>query len=105
MSCMRPDAKLDQFVASLDGDQMLDAVPDTVVAPLRGVWHALRGEWQAAHDAVQDDTDECSWVHAALHREEGDVSNAGYWYRRCSRPVAQGEMRAEYLAIAKELMG
>jgi len=102
---MSSDALLDRFVASLDGAQMLEDVPDGVRAPLQGVWHALRGDWDAAHDAVQDDTDACSWVHAALHREEGDHGNAGYWYRRCRREVAVGDMRSEYLAIARELLG
>lgn len=102
---MPSDAQLDRFVASLDDACMPEGVPEAVKAPLLGVWHALRGDWQAAHDAVQDDTDACSWVHAALHREEGDHGNASYWYGRCSRPVAQGETRSEYLAIAAELLG
>lgn len=101
MSRMSSDAQLDQFVASLEAAN----VPDGLSGPLRGIWHALRGEWDAAHDAVQDDTDACSWVHAALHREEGDHGNAGYWYRRCRRSVATGDMRSEYLAIARELLG
>lgn len=97
---MQSDAQLDPFVASLD-----DAIPPKALAgPLLGVWRALRGEWHAAHDAVQADTAECSWVHAALHREEGDHSNADYWYRLASRPAAKGDMRAEYLAIASELL-
>ena len=105
MSCMSPDMQLDRFVASLQGDQMVEGVPDGVRGPLLGVWHALRGEWQLAHDAVQEETDACSWVHAALHREEGDHGNAAYWYRRCRRDVAQGDVRAEYVAIATELLG
>jgi len=97
---MSAHAQLDRFVASLSDHQ----VPEVHSGPLLGVWHALRGDWQAAHDAVQDDTRECSWVHAALHREERDHGNAGYWYRQAGRPVAQGDMRAEYLAIAAELL-
>lgn len=100
MGCMPPDAKFDSFVRSLD-----DAAPPAGYAgPLLGVWHALRGDWEQAHDAVQDDTDDCSWVHAALHREEGDHGNAGYWYRRASRPVPGGDVREEYLGIASELL-
>lgn len=99
MSRMPADAQLDQFVASLDDRD----APRDLDGPLRGIWHALRGEWDAAHDCVQDDTDACSWVHAALHREEGDHGNAGYWYRRCGRTAPSGDMRSEYLAIAREL--
>ncbi|MFO1050630.1 MAG: hypothetical protein U1F36_00280 [Planctomycetota bacterium] len=97
---MSPRRALDAFRRSL-----ADITPPAdASAPLRGVWHALRGEWAAAHDAVQDDTAECAWVHAALHREEGDPANAGYWYRRASRTPAQGEFRDEYLAIAAALL-
>lgn len=78
--------------------------PDLPPAVL-GLWHALRGEWDAAHDAVQPDTVDCAWVHAALHREEGDHANARWWYQQARRPVAGGDHRAEYLAIAAALLG
>jgi hypothetical protein len=71
---------------------------------LVGLWHALRGAWDAAHDAVQPDDASCAWVHAALHREEGDLGNAGYWYRLAGRPMARGSAAAEYRAIAAELL-
>lgn len=71
---------------------------------LRGAWHALHGDWSAAHDAVQPDTADCAWVHAALHREEGDHDNAAYWYRAAGRPVATGPHRDEYRAIAVTLL-
>lgn len=81
------------------------AVPTDTSPALRGLWHALRGEWDAAHDAVQPDTAECAWVHAALHREEGDHGNAAYWYRTARRPVATGAHRDEYLAIVAVILG
>jgi hypothetical protein len=80
------------------------APPPGLTPALVGVWHALRGEWDPAHDAVQPDDPACSWVHAALHREEGDLGNAGYWYRLAGRPIAQGDLAAEYRAIAVELL-
>lgn len=92
---------LAEFEASLTAA----SPPPSLSAPLRGVWHALRGEWDAAHDAVQTDTVDCAWVHAALHREEGDLGNAGYWYRAAHRAAARGDHRAEYLAIAAVLLG
>ncbi|MCK5943114.1 MAG: hypothetical protein KAI24_14135 [Planctomycetes bacterium] len=91
---------MQQFVDSL-GDE---TPPADLRGPLLGCWHALRGEWDAAHDAVQGDGDADAWVHAALHREEGDDANAGYWYRRARRPVGEGVVRREYLAIAAELL-
>ena len=97
---MQLDARVQRFVDSLG-----DAQPGgELSAPLRGCWHALRGEWDAAHDAVQGDSDAESWVHAALHREEGDHANAGYWYRRAGRAAADGAARREYLAIATALL-
>lgn len=72
---------------------------------LRGVWHALRGDWHKAHDAVQPEDADCAWVHAALHHDEGDLPNADYWYRLAGRlrPAAAG--RVEYEAIAHQLLG
>ena len=90
----------------MTAEEMLaaDAVPEGVSPALRAVWHGLRGEWEAAHALVQDEPGrEAAWVHAWLHRVEGDLANAGYWYRRAGRPVATGETRAEALAIAGTL--
>jgi len=82
-----------------------DAPPAGLSPALLGCWHALRGAWERAHDAVQPDGPECAWVHAALHREEGDLPNARYWYRLAGRPEASGDPAAEYRAIAAELLG
>lgn len=104
MGCMQSHAQsetpLDRFVASLANE----TPPIDLTGALLGVWWALRGAWQNAHDAVQNHSPECSWVHAALHREEGDHSNADYWYRLAGRPVAHDDPRTEYLAIASELL-
>ena len=90
----------DDFESGLDAEiPPADAPP-----PLRALWHGLRGEWQAAHEIVQAEEDrDSAWVHAWLHRVEGDLANAGYWYRRAGKPVASGETRAEALAIAAML--
>ena len=46
------------------------------------------GDWDGAHALVQDDpSPEAAWVHAHLHRVEGDLTNAGYWYRRAGKPL------------------
>ncbi len=97
-----------QFQQSVAGDP---APPAGLSAPLRALWLAGRGQWDAAHGAVQDDESrDAAWVHACLHREEGDVSNAHYWYARAGRPAAKGEVTAASLAaereqIAKALLG
>jgi hypothetical protein len=70
---------LQTFLDSVkDGSPPINSVP-----LLHAVWHGLRGEWDAAHKIAQDDASaDGAWVHAWLHRIEGDLSNAGYWYRR-----------------------
>ena len=73
---------------------------------LKAVWHGLREEWDAAHEIAQaDDSPEGAWVHAWLHRIEGDLANAGYWYRRAHRPVAASDTAAEGREIAAVLLG
>jgi hypothetical protein len=72
------------------------------------VLHALElqasGDWDGAHSLVQDDpSQEAAWVHAYLHRVEGDLSNAGYWYRRAGRPAATGDLEEERKSIEKAL--
>ena len=64
----------------------------------------MRGEWDAAHDAVQSSDADCAWVHAVLHREEGDLGNADYWYRRARRSRGEGSVAEEYRAIVQSLL-
>ena len=86
-----------------------DPSPQPVLsAPLRALWYDARGNWATAHELAQeDDSVSCSWVHAYLHRKEGDASNAGYWYvkARRSRPADDITLRAEWEQIARELLG
>jgi hypothetical protein len=82
-----------------------NANPDEFDAPLRSMWWDSRDNWQKAHEIAQDaGTSEAAWVHAYLHRKEGDQSNAGYWYRRAGRPVATGDIDAEWQHIVEELL-
>lgn len=72
---------------------------------LRALWHDRRGDWEAAHTIAQDIHDETgSWIHAYLHRKEGDRSNAAYWYRRAGKPVASGPLDAEWTTIVAALL-
>jgi hypothetical protein len=74
--------------------------------PLAALWWAAKGEWDAAHKIVQDESDANSaWVHAYLHRVEGDLSNAGYWYRQAGQPVAKDSLESEWERIASTLEG
>jgi hypothetical protein len=75
-------------------------------APLAALWWAAKGQWDEAHGIVQDEYDAGSaWVHAYLHRVEGDLGNAGYWYRQAGKPVATGSLEAEWEGIVAALRG
>jgi hypothetical protein len=72
---------------------------------LRALWFAGRGDWERAHEIAQEDNArEGSWVHAYLHRAEGDICNASYWYRRADRPAQTGDLRTEWGTIVTELL-
>jgi hypothetical protein len=91
-----------EFRASLSGA----APAPQFDAPLAALWWAAKGGWNEAHRLVQDAaTADAAWVHAYLHRVEGDLGNAGYWYRRAAKPVATGSLDAEWQGIAAALLG
>jgi hypothetical protein len=73
--------------------------------PLAALWWAAKGEWDTAHRLVQDEsTRDAAWVHAYLHRVEGDLGNAGYWYRQAGQPVAKDALDAEWERIVSTLI-
>lgn len=91
---------LDEFRQSLSAE-----APQTRVPLLEALWHAGRGDWDKAHRIAQDiDTPEAAWVHAYLHRQEGDLSNARYWYRRAGQPAATDSLETEWTRIATALL-
>ena len=76
-----------------------------LAGPLLALWHDARGQWDAAHRVVQDlDTAEAAWVHAYLHRKEGDQGNAGYWYRRCRIAPFTGSLEQEWQELVAQLL-
>ena len=83
------------------------AAPPVGMAPaLEALWWAAKDDWTKAHEIAQEHEGEapCDWVHAYLHRVEGDLGNAGYWYRRAKRPPATGALKAEWAAIIAALL-
>jgi hypothetical protein len=82
-------------------------MPQTEEKPvLRALRLIASGDQDGAHKIVQDDpSSEAAWVHAHLHRMEGDLFNAGYWYRRAGKPPATTSLEDERQAIAKALGG
>ncbi len=70
-----------------------------------GLWWDAKDDWTRAHEsAQQDEGPEGSWVHAYLHRKEGDQSNAAYWYGRAGKPVCRESLDAEWLGIVTDLL-
>ena len=79
--------------------------PDAVSPALTALWWAGNDDWDKAHKIVMDEGDsDCAWVHAYLHRVEGDLGNAGYWYRQAKRKVATDELEAEWSEMAAVLL-
>ena len=70
------------------------------------MWEDGKGNWEAAHNIAQEIEDQTgSWIHAYLHRKEGDLSNAGYWYRRAGKPAAHDTLDEEWARIVLSLLG
>ncbi|MGD1880170.1 MAG: hypothetical protein ACFB13_22050 [Kiloniellaceae bacterium] len=81
------------------------APPEGLPPLLTALWHAARGEWDAAHRIAQNDGGaDGAWVHAYLHRVEGDEGNAGYWYNRAGKPHCQASLEDEWAELAQSLL-
>ena len=91
-----------EFKSSLSGA----APAPQLNVPLTALWWAAKSGWDQAHKLVQDEaTTDAAWVHAYLHRAEGDLGNAGYWYRQAGQPVAKDSLEAEWERIVSALLG
>ena len=83
----------------------LEQCPYELPKALQALWHEFKGDWNRAHEIVQNASDaESAWVHAYLHRKEGDLSNARYWYRRSSQPEFKADLNQEWEQITRELL-
>lgn len=80
--------------------------PSDLTGELKSLWHTKAGHWDAAHDIAQEiHTPMGSWIHALLHLIEGDVGNAGYWFRKAGRPTCGPEEIDDlWNTIATELL-
>ncbi len=88
---------LDDFERSLAAD----APPPGLHPLLQALWWDRRGDWSRAHDAVSRDA---SRIHAYLHRQEGDLGNAGYWYRTAGQSPSTDTLDGEWRRLASELL-
>ena len=91
---------IDGFLSSLQ-----QATPPNTTPLVLALWYGLRGNWAEAHELAQESPGrDGAWVHAWLHRIEGDLSNAAYWYRHASQPIVHGDTTEEGIAITKALI-
>ncbi len=82
-----------------------EAPPAGLNAVLQAMWMEARGDWEAAHEAVQGiQGRSAAWVHAYLHRKEGDSSNAAYWYSRAGRGMSSVSFEKEWDDIVSGLL-
>ena len=92
---------LDDFHQSLTATDP----PAGLTHALAGLWWDAKGDWTRAHESAQQDEGiEGSWVHAYLHRKEGDQGNAAYWYSRAGKPVSREPLDLEWLNIVRSLL-
>ncbi|MGH9315471.1 MAG: hypothetical protein ACRD1S_20000 [Vicinamibacterales bacterium] len=81
------------------------APPADLSPVLEALWHERRGNWDRAHQIAQEIAGpEGAWVHAYLHRREGDQSNAAYWYRQAGKPIMRGNLDEEWRAMVEALL-
>jgi hypothetical protein len=81
------------------------SAPPAVSESLKAMWYDGKGNWEEAHNVAQEiNTREGSWIHAYLHRKEGDAGNAAYWYHRAGQPVCKTSLDEEWDAIVSTLL-
>ena len=93
--------KFEEYKASMAHDLPPTGIPSTLTA----LWYAGKGDWERAHNIAQDiPTRDGSWVHAYLHRVEGDQGNAGYWYNRAGRSMPAFSPEREWEEMVTQLL-
>ena len=92
---------LDEFRRSFTAEEP----PAGLSLALAGLWWDAKDDWKRAHESAQEDAGrEGAWVHAYLHRKEGDQDNAAYWYACAGKPVCREPLDAEWISIVKALL-
>ena len=92
---------LEEFRATLSHDEP----PRQVSVALQALWWDAKGNWKQSHEvAQQDEGPAAAWVHAYLHRKEGDSADARYWYKRADKTPAVGQFEQEWLQIVESLL-
>ncbi|HEX5169044.1 MAG TPA: hypothetical protein VFW11_07705 [Cyclobacteriaceae bacterium] len=92
---------LNDFKQSLSGDSPAMPLSDL----LKAMWYDGKENWDMAHSIVQDiNSNEASWIHAYLHRKEGDIGNASYWYHKAGRSLPNISLQQEWEEIVRAFL-
>ena len=99
------DVTLEDFQRSLHQAAPPAGLPPLLVA----LWWDGKGQWSRAHEIAQEDDSptadpNAAWIHAYLHRKEGDASNADYWYSRARRSPSTLPHEEEWKEIVTALL-
>ncbi len=91
-----------EFQESLSEQKPYNSWPEG----LKALWYDAKGDWEASHDIVQEMHGNLgSWIHAYLHRKEGDEFNAGYWYKMARKPFPEKNLEVEHKEIVLAILG
>lgn len=91
----------EKFLGSLDAD----APPEKTDKELKALWWDAKGNWDKAHRIIMVmNNTTASWVHAYLHRKEGDLSNASFWYTNAGRKMPEISLEDEWSEIVKVIL-
>lgn len=94
-----------QNYADFENTLIQSHAPEYWPEALKALWHDGKGDWEASHDIAQDIQSILgSWIHAYLHRKEGDRFNAGYWYRLAERPYPKATLNEELKEIVEYIL-
>jgi hypothetical protein len=108
MLCLGPRAS---FLVAMNAQEFRDSLsrdgpPRELSLALAALWWDAKDDWARAHEsAQQDESSAGAWVHAYLHRKEGDSSNAAYWYQRAGKSPANRSLEGEWEEITSSLLG
>jgi hypothetical protein len=101
-----PIIYLDMTFVEFRNSLVDDHPPEELSLPLAALWWDAKGDWGKAHESAQSDEGPAgAWVHAYLHRKEGDLSNAAYWYGRAGKPQVRATLGEEWTEIVNSLVG
>ncbi len=91
---------VEQFKSSLQS-----TIPAGLTVYLESLWYDGKGDWEKSHTIIQDVEDkEAAWIHAYLHRKEGDIWNADYWYSKAGRTRPSVSLQQEWEDIVRQLL-